>query len=632
MKGMLHNYESFCTSGFRYYDTSWKHEYPDFYPQKTNGYCLLANGYKARLFSLPEKVLAFFDRLDSSGDKAITVMYQQELNQDIKMIGSVISDEWPEKKLSLYNHQYQDANGTQFCMLTINGQSTYGTHEYRIGAVFLAQVDIDESDYNKKGKIVNLYDKDNSKSCLNNPKNNKPLYPGDDKMYFYWCDEAYGSDGVLSKNYYGDFYDSRSTIKGRGLKDHKGNLYPWFYPFTQSIASDVILDGSFTSIQVRYDKGKKILTVTDTQKFDGLSQYELCRIDCTDIPMRYNVDNTWTYSDSNIYDKYRVIGIGGEGVPKAQIGHDNLEFVESVYSDYDVSQEDNGLYKDGDFIYKTSDKNQLDVSISKTGFTVNVIVYGRKNDRYYNVDSSTSTSTYSFDNSEMPSSCFYVSGSYSLDGTPETAFKNMKVKIDGVWYKFQDYVLSGDGANKSNTAKDSLFYSIQDKAVKTNITTGYFCDDNDQQGYEFDMSTKNGKFGYPSKKESANYGGTAYYYNPLEHNSFAMYCPDFELDMPYYNNIFTGQELVIKSVSESRGLQKDALRLYRYDNTDLDIGEFYKSYALSIEEGMSLGTILHKKGIRHVRSIRRDDNVFFSAKAGDVTTKAFGFAGAEFLA
>lgn len=164
------------------------------------------------------------------------------------------------------------------------------------------------------------------------------------------------------------------------------------------------------------------------------------------------------------------------------------------------------------------------------------------------------------------------------------------------------------------------------------MTTGYFCDDNDQQGYEFDMSTKNGKFGYPSKKESANYGGTAYYYNPLEHNSFAMYCPDFELDMPYYNNIFTGQELVIKSISESRGLQKDALRLYRYDNTDLDIGEFYKSYALSIEEGMSLGTILHKKGIRHVRSIRRDDNVFFSAKAGDVTTKAFGFAGAEFLA
>ena len=181
---------------------------------------------------MPEKTLAFFDRLDSSGDMAITVMYEQELNQDIKMMDSVISDEWPEKKLSLYNHQYQNADGTQFCMLTINGQSTFKKDEYRIGAVFLAQVDVDESDYNKKGKIVNLYNKDNSNLCLNNPKNNKPLYPSDDKMYFYWCDETYESDGVLSKNYYGDFYDSKSTIKGHGLKDHKGNLYPWYYPFT----------------------------------------------------------------------------------------------------------------------------------------------------------------------------------------------------------------------------------------------------------------------------------------------------------------------------------------------------------------------------------------------------------------
>lgn len=47
---------------------------------------------------------------------------------------------------------------------------------------------------------------------------------------------------------------------------------------------------------------------------------------------------------------------------------------------------------------------------------------------------------------------------------------------------------------------------------------------------------------------------------------------------------------------------------------------------------MSLGTILHKKAIIKENSIRHDDNVFFSAKAGDVTTKTFNFAGAKFLA
>lgn len=81
----------------------------------------------------------------------------------------------------------------------------------------------------------------------------------------------------------------------------------------------MILDGSVTSIQVKYDKEKRVLVVTDTQKFDGLPQYELCTISCVDIPMMYNVDNTWTFSDSNTYDKYRVIGVGSEGVLKAQI-------------------------------------------------------------------------------------------------------------------------------------------------------------------------------------------------------------------------------------------------------------------------------------------------------------------------
>ena len=79
-------------------------------------------------------------------------------------------------------------------------------------------------------------------------------------------------------------------------------------------------------------------------------------------------------------------------------------------------------------------------------------------------------------------------------------------------------------------------------------------------------------------------------------------------------------------------MQSNVQRLYQYNNTDISTSKFFKSFGLSIEEGMSLGTILHKKAIVKENSIRHDDNVFFSAKAGDVTTKTFSFAGAKFLA
>jgi hypothetical protein len=56
-------------------------------------------------------VLAFFDKLDSDSSRAITVMWQQELNQDISMMGNCIYDGWEKRKLAVFNYRYQNSAG-----------------------------------------------------------------------------------------------------------------------------------------------------------------------------------------------------------------------------------------------------------------------------------------------------------------------------------------------------------------------------------------------------------------------------------------------------------------------------------------------------------------------------------------
>lgn len=114
------------------------------------------------------------------------------------------------------------------------------------------------------------------------------------------------------------------------------------------------------------------------------------------------------------------------------------------------------------------------------------------------------------------------------------------VKLDGIWYEFQDYAIGADGIINIDSAKNSYAERIRDRVVNARSQAGALVTDGNMSGYEFDISTYNGKYDYPKKKENGSYGNMAYIYNPMENNSFAMFCPDYELNMPYYNNIFTG--------------------------------------------------------------------------------------------
>ena len=74
----------------------------------------------------------------------MTVMWQQELNQDISMMENYIYDGWEKRKLAVFNYRYQNPSGQQYCMITLNGRSTKARNECRLGGVFLAEKEVNE--------------------------------------------------------------------------------------------------------------------------------------------------------------------------------------------------------------------------------------------------------------------------------------------------------------------------------------------------------------------------------------------------------------------------------------------------------------------------------------------------------
>lgn len=202
-------------------------------------------------------------------------------------------------------------------------------------------------------------------------------------------------------------------------------------------------------------------------------------------------------------------------------------------------------YKNKDIIYQYAEGSAISASITKNKYSLNVSIYGISTDgRGYNVETS-SPCAYSNDlrkkDEEYPSVTFHVNGQMNTKGTiPATPYQNLLVKLDGIWYEFQDYAIGADDIENIDSAKNSYAERIRDRVVNARSQAGALVTDGTMSGYEFDISTYNGKYDYPKKKENGSYGNMAYIYNPMENNSFAMFCPDYELDMPYYNNIFTG--------------------------------------------------------------------------------------------
>lgn len=166
---------------------------------------------------------------------------------------------------------------------------------------------------------------------------------------------------------------------------------------------------------------------------------------------------------------------------------------------------------------------------------------------------------------------------------------------------------------------DSLQTASQDEIVTKEL------------GYDLTIPTYNGKFRYKDGYQKDDY--YSYDFMPLEYNSYAAFCPDYELYQPRYNNIFTGAKCVTQYATDEGYLDSRGQRRYTYNNTKItDSKDLSETHVLSVDENISLCSINHNQQIGAKNYIYHDRNAYFSTKIGDSNNSHFKFAGAEFIA
>lgn len=217
--------------------------------------------------------------------------------------------------------------------------------------------------------------------------------------------------------------------------------------------------------------------------------------------------------------------------------------------------------------------------------------------------------------------------------------ESLKASVNNLYKEIVDYI---DEYNKTIEVKEVESRILQDPTIPT----------------------FNGKYQYTDKvTETDNYKQGLM---PVEQGAYAMFSPEYELNTPYYNNIFTGQNVTIKPITEPKYLShlpnfND--RLFKYENTKLTNKGILKGNALGVEEGISLASIQHgnvwnsstdskdwKSNFElydyngkklenleeeHYKSFPfwpRQHVVYFSTRAGLGTSEQIKFAGYPFLA
>ena len=150
-------------------------------------------------------------------------------------------------------------------------------------------------------------------------------------------------------------------------------------------------------------------------------------------------------------------------------------------------------------------------------------------------------------------------------------------------------------------------------------------------GYNMDIPTFDGKYQYVT---DSSQDSLRLKYTPIEFNAFGILCPEYELNQEYYNNIFTGQNLKIKTVTDKTYLDPSQLKFRKFNYTNInykDNSDLYNSGIVSVPENVSLMSINHNKSFGKELYLRRENQALFSAKAGEATEVGFKFVGAKFL-
>lgn len=119
-------------------------------------------------------------------------------------------------------------------------------------------------------------------------------------------------------------------------------------------------------------------------------------------------------------------------------------------------------------------------------------------------------------------------------------------------------------------------------------------------GIDLTVPTFDGKYSYEKSEKGPDY--VSVLMHPMEYRSFAVFCPEVELNQPYYNNILTGEEVVSRQVTKNAYLTRDNRR-YSFTETSTVSTQSSKCKAINVPENVSLLTIehSHKTGDDYIR-------------------------------
>lgn len=198
---------------------------------------------------------------------------------------------------------------------------------------------------------------------------------------------------------------------------------------------------------------------------------------------------------------------------------------------------------------------------------------------------------------------------------------------------FYTYVAFGQGysENKSSDMKNKTMNDLKHCIKKTRQKHVNDSDVVNNEKIDLDAPTFDGKYGFVEETDMKELKEVALKYNPFEQYSYAVYCPEYELNRPYYNNIFTGNDFKVKSLTKSKYLNPAKQRLYQYTNTEVSSSNISEIKAISVDENVSLVSLQHDYN-NNDSHVDHGQLAYFSTKAGTQSEINFKFVGSEFLA
>lgn len=152
-------------------------------------------------------------------------------------------------------------------------------------------------------------------------------------------------------------------------------------------------------------------------------------------------------------------------------------------------------------------------------------------------------------------------------------------------------------------------------------------------GYDLTLPSINGKYIWTTDDYVEDSTEKSKLLNPLESNAYAIYCPEFELNQPYYNNLFTGTDYTIEPLTSAAKLtQTEQKRRYTYQNTTIaNSANIENNKIIGVPDSVSLMNLQNDYGVEDDHW-EHESQCYFSSRCGNAGQVDFKYAGAEFLA